>query len=161
MNSGVYFAQAGDMVKIGWSNNIPSRLVAIRNSCPAEVVLLRTIPTADRQLERTLHKRFAHLRVRLEWFSLRDELCAFIEAEIPLASEQHAGDPRTEAVRATLAQAIERLGGFTATAAACGLTEYSIRNWLKAGCLNNVSVEPALKFAHAVKIPLDDFVVKD
>ena len=66
-----------------------------------------------------------------------------------------------EAVRATLAQAIERLGGFTATAAACGLTEYSIRNWLKAGCLNNVSVEPALKFAHAVKIPLDDFVIKD
>lgn len=64
-----------------------------------------------------------------------------------------------ERVRSVLGETIEKLGGFTATAVAVKVTENTIRNWWKLGCLNTVDVEHALRFADKAGVPIDHFLV--
>jgi hypothetical protein len=73
----VYFISDGERVKIGRSVNIESRLNALQTSTAVPLKLLAAIPGGGR--ERELHRRFAHLRIRGEWFRLGDDLRQFIE----------------------------------------------------------------------------------
>lgn len=69
----VYFAQADDRVKIGWSKQVASRIAQLQTGCPSPLKLLGVIPGA-RGLERQLHERFAGLRLTGEWFRAAPEL---------------------------------------------------------------------------------------
>lgn len=67
----VYIVQAGDVYKIGWSINLPSRLRAIQSILPTPIVLIKAWETAHARLvECYLHRRFQAAQVRGEWFTL-------------------------------------------------------------------------------------------
>ena len=78
----VYFIEAigTDMVKIGFTGNgVERRLAALQTSCPLPLRLLACVQGTE-QYERALHERFAAERVRGEWFHLRGDVRAFIDA---------------------------------------------------------------------------------
>lgn len=68
----VYFLRFGDRVKIGYTGNLAQRLRALPHD-----ELLGTIP-GDESTEWDLHERFAHLRIKGEWFRAEPELLEFI-----------------------------------------------------------------------------------
>jgi predicted DNA-binding protein len=70
----VYFAERDGLIKIGWSYNVPNRIMALR----AE--LIGAIP-GDRSIESSVHARFEHLRVHGEWFRPEVDLLAYIHDE--------------------------------------------------------------------------------
>lgn len=83
--SGVYFIQCSSFVKIGVSSDVIARFRSIKSSNPFAVVALGFIPEpvgkkAD-DLETSLHRRFAGCRHQAEWFTLTDELLAFIATD--------------------------------------------------------------------------------
>ncbi len=73
----VYFALAGDLVKIGVTTNPTDRLAALSTTSAVDLSLIKTIP-GDVRLERELHQRFSDLRVRGEWFRYTEQLADFI-----------------------------------------------------------------------------------
>ena len=76
----IYFVQAGEggPIKIGIATNLKGRLAIMRSDNPAQIKTLWTIlGTMDE--EHNLHRWFAHLRVRGEWFTPGPELLEFIE----------------------------------------------------------------------------------
>jgi hypothetical protein len=83
---GVYFVQAGDesRVKIGKANNVRARLTQLQSEANRLAVNFRLkllcVVQGGLREERSLHKKFASLRVnrRNEWFWLRDELLEFL-----------------------------------------------------------------------------------
>lgn len=60
-------ADESGMVKIGYTANPPKRFVALRTACPVEMTVLYLMP-GDPSDEKELHRRFADLRLRKEWF---------------------------------------------------------------------------------------------
>lgn len=80
----VYFAQVADPpgqpIKIGWSVNPWYRVHELSTGSPSgDLVIARVIRGTIRE-ERALHERFAHLRIRREWFKADPELCNFVNA---------------------------------------------------------------------------------
>lgn len=76
----VYFAQSGHggAIKIGYSWNTYGRRSNLNTASPVPVRWLGDIPgTPD--LERELHRKFAHLRIKGEWFSPAPELIEHID----------------------------------------------------------------------------------
>jgi len=63
------------LVKIGKAGNVKSRLSQIATSTPFEIKLIAEFSYLD---EADLHKKFAHLRVKNEWFRFTDEISSFI-----------------------------------------------------------------------------------
>ena len=66
----VYFAQRRQrgLIKIGWSRSVETRLRMVKAK-----LLLGAVP-GGRSVETEIHDRFAHLRVRGEWFKPAKEL---------------------------------------------------------------------------------------
>lgn len=79
--SRVYFARAGDRIKIGWSRKVATRVVQLQTGNAEPVRLLATTP-GGRALERQMHERFADARVSGEWFAATDELLTYV-ASLP------------------------------------------------------------------------------
>ncbi len=81
--SSVYFIQAGlfGLIKIGSATDPTARLAMFQTGCPEELRLIAAIPGGG-VAERRLHKQFAHLRVRGEWFQPAEELLGYIEQAI-------------------------------------------------------------------------------
>lgn len=77
--SQVYFARAGDRIKIGWSRRVGARIAQLQTGSPEPVTLAATT-TGGRAQERKLHERFAHLRVAGEWFQAGQELLDHIRS---------------------------------------------------------------------------------
>jgi hypothetical protein len=75
----VYFIQAGDdgPIKIGWALDPTARLKELQVGCPEPLRLLMTIAD-DGELESQLHRRFASLRLRGEWFRAEQELAGLL-----------------------------------------------------------------------------------
>jgi hypothetical protein len=66
-------------IKIGTTRHLESRLDSLRGGYYGRLQLLATMP-GGRDQERSLHERFAHLRIRGEWFHEAPELLAFVES---------------------------------------------------------------------------------
>lgn len=88
----VYFISCGEHIKIGFSTRPLDRLRALQTSHPDALEILGTIK-CNRSLEAKLHKRFADLRVRGEWFDADQAIMAYIDrhsierkAELPKLS---------------------------------------------------------------------------
>lgn len=69
----VYFIQFDQRIKIGYTTDLHLRLRAL----PHDKVLATLAGTM--QLEKRLHRKFAHLRVVGEWFTIGDDLLAYID----------------------------------------------------------------------------------
>lgn len=84
----VYFIAAGDppkAVKIGHARNVRQRLVGIQTGNHERVRLVGTLPGGP-ALERVMHRRFAHLHLRGEWFLWSDEIAAVVAAnDVPFS----------------------------------------------------------------------------
>ncbi len=76
----VYFIhEAGSgLIKIGYTERLGARLTQLRTPTPHRLTVLLTIPGA-REMEGAMHRRFAALRERGEWFRAGAELLSFIE----------------------------------------------------------------------------------
>jgi len=67
--TGVYFLRVGDgPVKIGYGDDIDRRVAGIQTSHWQRVDLLAFVRGATKMEEALLHRRFAHARIRGEWF---------------------------------------------------------------------------------------------
>ena len=80
----VYFFRHGKYVKIGhtkYKYHLEHRLSNLQTASPEFCELLGTMP-GDRAQEAELHHRFRKLRVRGEWFDLKDELREFIDTYV-------------------------------------------------------------------------------
>lgn len=74
-----YFVQDGDMIKIGSSMRPEDRISALQTGSARHLDVL-AIVSQDIADEFGTHQRFAHLRVRGEWFRAEPDLLEFIEA---------------------------------------------------------------------------------
>lgn len=89
----IYFIQAGDLIKIGYTVDIKKRLIALRTSSPVALILLGIMPGGPK-VEAELHERFASSRRHGEWFHRNARLIRFIKenTEHDRASDGFAGD---------------------------------------------------------------------
>lgn len=74
----VYFIEGGDRIKIGYTTNGRARRKKMLTDAPVDLKLLH-IESGTFRVEKMLHRQFAELRVRGEWFRKTPELLAFIE----------------------------------------------------------------------------------
>jgi hypothetical protein len=74
----VYFIRSGEAIKIGKaSGNVRDRMAQLQTANPADLELLGVMPGGLEE-EAGLHRRFAHLRLRGEWFTCDQDLLDFI-----------------------------------------------------------------------------------
>jgi hypothetical protein len=67
----VYFVKCGEFIKIGWSESWYSRIQRMKVDNPDHIEVLLVIGR-PKIFEKTMHRKFAELRHRGEWF--RDHL---------------------------------------------------------------------------------------
>jgi hypothetical protein len=80
-NPCVYLLYSGGRYKIGYSDNLSSRLTQMSTGTPFEINVVCAIECDDpRQLERELHRKFHEKRVHREWFTLTDDDVRYIHA---------------------------------------------------------------------------------
>ncbi len=65
----IYFAVAGDHVKIGFATNMTSRLQSLRTG-NHEKMQIHSSFNSYQEAEQILHKHFKKIRVRGEWFKM-------------------------------------------------------------------------------------------
>ena len=68
----VYFVRSGDFVKVGFTNNLPSRLGTLQTGSPYRIEVLG-ICEGSRQDEKDLHGYLERHRVGGEWFKLNHD----------------------------------------------------------------------------------------
>jgi hypothetical protein len=73
----VYFAKAGQRVKIGKANDVASRIATLQTGCPDKIEVVKTV-WGGTPVERIYHKQFAHLRENGEWFRHEGDLAEFL-----------------------------------------------------------------------------------
>jgi hypothetical protein len=75
----VYFIREGKgAVKIGVAHDVLKRITALQTANHRVLFCILSIPGGAR-LERQLHRRFAHLHIRGEWFWYGPELREFVQ----------------------------------------------------------------------------------
>lgn len=88
----LYFIQlqnSDGFIKIGVANDVEKRVADIQGAVPYDVTILKVVqgafgPGRSFGLERIFHSKFAHLRVRGEWFRPEPELLEAINTLEPL-----------------------------------------------------------------------------
>jgi Meiotically Up-regulated Gene 113 (MUG113) protein len=80
----VYFIESGDFVKIGYTRCPQERAKKMFTDCPIEPRLLHAEPGTFKS-EKTLHRHFAHLHARGEWFRKGPDLLEYIEQRKQIA----------------------------------------------------------------------------
>ena len=73
----VYFLDDGDFIKIGWAVDPETRWRDLQTGSARHHQLLGSTPGTLLD-ERNLHRKFAHLKHRGEWFKKEPELLSFI-----------------------------------------------------------------------------------
>jgi hypothetical protein len=98
----VLLAPVHGAVKIGYAADVSKRVGELQCGSPEVLKLLVDFP-GNIPDERALHSRFAHLRIRGEWFRYGDELSAFVASKIePMTDEQLAAIEKRNAERREL-----------------------------------------------------------
>lgn len=68
----------GDVVKIGHSSNNPNRFRGLQGAHADALILLALLPGWI--IEKELHRRFAHLHIRGEWYNYTGDLKQYVES---------------------------------------------------------------------------------
>jgi hypothetical protein len=83
----VYFISAEpDLIKIGCTTNLSSRLRSLRTAHPNELRILLAMP-GSRDDEQELHRRFAEFRVGREWFRRSKPIDDYIASKCGLRAK--------------------------------------------------------------------------
>ena len=77
-NGFIYFIEAGDFIKIGYTRSPVGRGIKMRTDNPLDLKLLH-IEDGTFKREKLYHRHFAAIRKRGEWFHKAPDLLAFIE----------------------------------------------------------------------------------
>ncbi len=82
----VYFVQQVKTlrIKIGVSADVDTRIADLQCSSPESLRLLASIGVDDPRQEKDIHRRFAHLRIRGEWFRPGQDLLDYIVSLAPV-----------------------------------------------------------------------------
>jgi hypothetical protein len=78
----IYFVQSviGGPIKIGYTENLSMRMIAMQANCPFELKILATIQTdSNSSLEQEIHSELARFRLHGEWFEATYEVYLFME----------------------------------------------------------------------------------
>lgn len=75
----VYFIEAGDFIKIGYTTSPVVRVIKMRTDCPWPIKILHHEPGTFKD-EKALHRRFEAHRANGEWFIRDNELLEYIAA---------------------------------------------------------------------------------
>ncbi len=86
----VYLIACQDYFKIGIANNVPNRLAQLYTGNPFDmkVVVVYGFENAE-AIERSLHQRFRHKRVRGEWFVLSENEIEVLKSVCELLGGQN------------------------------------------------------------------------
>lgn len=104
----IYFIRSGRFVKIGYTkHSMKRRLEDLQIGNPVRLVVLGMIE-GDRKAERAVHDRFIALHVQGEWFTLTDEVRAFIAANTGRSAIEVDNDNRRRWAASAGALMIER-----------------------------------------------------
>lgn len=82
----VYFIDGGEHIKIGYSRSLEHRIQKMGTDVPGGVNVLLIQPGTFRT-EKVLHRHFAALRHRGEWFRKDPELLSYIEQRKTILGE--------------------------------------------------------------------------
>jgi hypothetical protein len=111
----VYFIQSGKVgpIKIGRTEgNVGSRLANLQTGSPEPLTLLAVVPGGP-AVERSIHERFAKLRLRGEWFRREPDLSLFIEGIIAATGAPDSSPDEAHAAAARIDPAqVEMTAGF-------------------------------------------------
>lgn len=79
MSADVYFVQCGVVgpIKIGSAGDVTRRVAALQTGTPERLRVIARAPGVGVEGERELHRRFAHRRIRGEWFRPSPDLLNF------------------------------------------------------------------------------------
>lgn len=93
----IYFIGSSEfkLVKIGFSLDtitLKSRINLLQTSSPFTIEVIKCYD-GDRNLEKALHKKFKHLKVKNEWFKYEDEIVNFINSTNKLGLEVNNTNP--------------------------------------------------------------------
>lgn len=91
----IYFIETQGLVKIGYSNDPKRRFQMLATGCPTECTLI-AVCEGDMTLEKSIHEKFKHLRLRGEWFAFTPEINGFISAHaVPVAANDEVQEAET------------------------------------------------------------------
>jgi len=103
----IYFLQNGATVKIGYAADANLRTDYLQTGSPHNMEVLGTIEGGYED-ENELHRRFAHLHIRGEWFRLEKELMFFISDVLnPVRYADIRGDGNDRALSIVGAESVE------------------------------------------------------
>lgn len=74
----IYFIGYGDLVKIGFTEDLRARFAALQTMVPVPLTFIGHMP-GDKAVEAHLHTLFADARSNGEWFSCTDKVQQFVE----------------------------------------------------------------------------------
>lgn len=104
MRKTIYVVEANglEVVKIGITSDLKSRLNTIKANCPRPIKLLVAIPDATTQQKNYLHDLFKQVRSHDDWFGMSNEVVSFIERSkkgtFPMSLGKPIEAPAREAV---------------------------------------------------------------
>lgn len=106
----VYFIRSKLGIKVGFSDDVESRLKQLQTGNACRLKLMAVIPRASRDIEQEFHLLFAKWRMEGEWFQANGPVLRTVElirqGAAPLLREhlrqiaEYAGKPRAERVAA-------------------------------------------------------------
>lgn len=101
MTGQIYFIECAGRLKVGFSNNVALRMIALQNAAPRKLNLLGSI-AGDKAFERRIHEQLKEHREHGEWFKLNPDVRAFIRRLVltgPAAAPEPPKPPRKTHVR--------------------------------------------------------------
>jgi hypothetical protein len=106
----VYAIRAGEteFVKIGWADDVNDRLRSLQTAHYEVLRLLRVIE-APFAAEAWLHRHFAHLRVRFEWFRFHPDMLT-VEPPTEFPTPHDDGVAALRAWDGSLAEVARKIG---------------------------------------------------
>lgn len=100
----IYVLRYGDLLKIGYSSNLATRVKSIMAGIPGDVSFVGHMP-GEREMEAHLHQIFAAARFSGEWFKETEDLRRFCEiallTDFPIPAERIYGARRVSSAKDT------------------------------------------------------------
>lgn len=126
----IYFVRAGSRVKIGFTDNLPQRLVQLQTA-NADPLILEVAIDGDRNLEAQFHEQFKDYRLNGEWFSWQGALRMVIETIRAGARPKGREDIRLLCEYVLSRQYKEQLEAATKAGGETGRVHMQLRDWNK------------------------------
>jgi len=145
----VYIIRAGDtgVVKIGFTAGPARRRLAKMQTDNHERLTIIRWLDGDEGTEAAIQRRFAHLRIRGDWFTFSEELLGDIGA----ADIQEPQPVANEFDGANVSTLVNRAGGVGKLALVCDVSHSTVCDWMRGNFLPGRRL---LRISRALDIPI-------